>query len=58
MMASAERLLRTVGVKDPATAAVTLGAVYEGMLLHAVARGDDSDPRPMLNLVVRATKLS
>jgi DNA-binding transcriptional regulator YbjK len=54
MMASAERLLRTFGVSDPATAAVTLGAVYEGMLLHAVARDDDRDPRPLLDLVVRA----
>ena len=57
MMASAERLLRAFGVADPATAAVTLGAVYEGMLLHAVARGDDSDPRPMLDLVIRAATL-
>jgi DNA-binding transcriptional regulator YbjK len=56
MMASAERLMRTFGAADPATAAATLGAVYEGMLLHAVARGDDSDPRPMLALVVRATQ--
>jgi DNA-binding transcriptional regulator YbjK len=54
MMASAERLMRRFGVADPATAAVTMAAVYEGMLLHAVARGDDADPRPMLELVVRA----
>jgi DNA-binding transcriptional regulator YbjK len=54
MIASAERLMRTYGATDPATAAVTLAAVYEGMLLHAVARGDDSDPRPALDLVARA----
>ena len=53
MMASAERLMSAFGVADPAAVAVALGAVYEGMLLHAVARGDDADPRPALELVVR-----
>jgi DNA-binding transcriptional regulator YbjK len=56
MMASAERLLGAFGVADPATAAVTMAAVYEGMLLHAIARGDDTDPRPMLDLVIRAAR--
>ena len=54
MMASASRLLRSFGVPDPEAAAATLGSVYEGMLLHAVARGDESDPRPSLALVLRA----
>ncbi|RPF29107.1 TetR/AcrR family transcriptional regulator [Georgenia muralis] len=45
--------LATLGARDPRTAAAAVAACFEGLLLHRVARHDDTDPRPVLGLVVR-----
>jgi hypothetical protein len=36
------------------TAAATLAACFEGLLLHRIARHDESDPRPVFEMVVGA----
>jgi AcrR family transcriptional regulator len=43
-----------LGAHDPATAATTVAACFEGLLLHRIARHDETDPRPAFELVVRA----
>lgn len=52
--AALEPVLRGLGARDPATAARAVMACSEGLILHRVARGDDSDVRPPLEVVVRA----
>lgn len=52
--AALEPVLRGLGSPDPQTAASTLMAVSEGLILHRVARGDESDVRPVLAMAVRA----
>lgn len=47
-------VLRGLGARDPDTAAGALMACSEGLILHRIARHDDSDVRPILDLVVRA----
>jgi DNA-binding transcriptional regulator YbjK len=42
-----------LGFRDPAVGAQAVVAAYEGLLLHRIARHDASDPRPVLDLVVR-----
>jgi len=50
-----ERIAGRLGAADARAAIVAVAGTYEGLLLHAVARHDDADPRPTLELVVRAT---
>lgn len=46
--------LALLGAQDALTAGSAIAACYEGLLLHRIARHDDADPRPMLELVVKA----
>jgi len=46
--------LEQLGATDPTTSAATLMACAEGLILHRIVRHDDSDPRPVFDLVVRA----
>ena len=46
--------LARLGARDPHTAAVALAACFEGLLLHRIARDDQTDPRPIITLVVQA----
>ena len=43
-----------LGARDPQTAAYTIAACFEGLVLHRIARHDATDPRPAFELVVRA----
>jgi DNA-binding transcriptional regulator YbjK len=52
--AALEPVLRGLGARDPHTAAGALMACSEGLILHRIARHDDTDIRPVLDLVVRA----
>lgn len=49
-----EATLRGLGARDPQTAAGALMACSEGLILHRIARHDDTDVRPVLDLVARA----
>ena len=46
--------LGRLGAADARTAALTLMACAEGVILHRIARHDDTDPRPLFALVVAA----
>ena len=46
--------LARLGARDPVTAAAAVAACFEGLLLHRIARHDESDPRPVFELVVGA----
>jgi DNA-binding transcriptional regulator YbjK len=46
--------LARLGATDPQTAASAIMACSEGLILHRIARHDDTDPRPAFELVVRA----
>lgn len=46
--------LARLGARDPVTAAAAVAACFEGLLLHRIARHDDSDPRPVFEMVVGA----
>lgn len=47
-------VLRGLGASDPHTAAGAVMACSEGLILHRIARHDDTDVRPVLDLVARA----
>jgi DNA-binding transcriptional regulator YbjK len=49
----ATSVLTRLGATDPAAAAAALMAASEGFILHRVARGDDTDPRAAIELIVR-----
>lgn len=49
-----EATLRGLGASDPHTAAGAVMACSEGLILHRIARHDDTDVRPVLDLVARA----
>lgn len=49
-----EPALQGLGARDPRTAAGAVMACSEGLILHRIARHDDTDVRPILELVVRA----
>ncbi|XVV07079.1 TetR/AcrR family transcriptional regulator [Actinosynnema sp. CA-248983] len=53
MEQSVVAVLTKLGAPDPVTAAQAIAACCEGVILHRVARDDRSDPRPLLELVVR-----
>lgn len=46
--------LARLGARNPVTAAAAVAACFEGLLLHRIARHDESDPRPVFELVVGA----
>lgn len=48
------QVLHDLGVSDTVTPARAIMACAEGLILHRIARRDDSDIRPVLDLVVRA----
>ncbi|KAA6435201.1 TetR family transcriptional regulator [Agrococcus sediminis] len=52
-VAVVEGALRDLGAPEPERAAEALMAASEGIILHRIARGDASDPRPALAIVVR-----
>ncbi len=52
--AALEPVLRGLGSRDPHTSAGALMACCEGLILHRIARHDDTDVRPVLQLVIRA----
>ncbi|MPZ67459.1 MAG: TetR family transcriptional regulator [Pseudonocardiaceae bacterium] len=54
MEASVVPALARLGAHDPQTAATAVMACFEGLILHRIARRDDTDPRPTFDLVVRA----
>jgi hypothetical protein len=54
MEATAVPALAQLGAHDPVTAAAALAACFEGLILHRIARHDNADPRPTLDLVVGA----
>ena len=47
-------VLARLGAGHPQVAADAVAACVEGLLLHRIARHDDSDPRPAIELVVNA----
>lgn len=54
MEAAAVVAMAALGARDPITAAAAVAACAEGLILHRIARHDETDPRPVLELVVRA----
>lgn len=52
-----EPVLQGLGARDPKVAAATLMACAEGVILHRVARGDETDVRPLIELVTRGALL-
>ena len=46
--------LARLGAREPHAAGVAVAASFEGLLLHRIALHDPTDPRPVLELVVRA----
>jgi len=49
----AVEILTDLGAADPVAGAAALIACSEGFILHRIARGDTTDPRPALEQVVR-----
>jgi hypothetical protein len=47
-------VLARLGAPDPAVGAAAVIACIEGLVLHRIVRHDESDPRPVFELVVRA----
>lgn len=45
--------LARLGARDPGGAAAAVMACCEGIILHRIARGDETDPRPALGVAVR-----
>jgi DNA-binding transcriptional regulator YbjK len=54
MEQSVTSMLARLGAPDPTTSAYALAACCEGVILHRIARHDDTDPRPLFELVVSA----
>lgn len=52
--AAVQQALGDLGARDKAVSAKTVMACAEGLILHRVARHDDSDIRPILDLAIRA----
>lgn len=46
-------MLARLGSRDPLTAARAVMACAEGIILHRMARHDDADARPVIDVVVR-----
>ena len=54
MMSPVVPALARLGAHDPQAAANAFAACFEGLVLHHIARHDDTDPRPTFNLIVTA----
>lgn len=54
MKASVLPVLTELGAADPDAAAEAIMACFEGLILHRVARNEETDPYPALSLVVGA----
>jgi DNA-binding transcriptional regulator YbjK len=54
MEAAITPALARLGASDPHAGALTVAAGAEGLILHRIARHDETDPRPVLELLVRA----
>ena len=54
METTAVLALARLGARDPLTAAGAVAACFEGLLLHSIARHEESDPRMIFDLVVKA----
>jgi AcrR family transcriptional regulator len=54
MEAAAVTMLARLGAVDPVTAAGAIAACSEGLILHRIARHDETDPRPVYELLVHA----
>lgn len=52
-VAGVAAVLERLGAAEPRVAAEALAATCEGIILHRIARGDASDPRPVLAVAVR-----
>ena len=46
--------LALLGAREPHIAATAIAACFEGLVLHRIARHDPTDPRPILELVIKA----
>lgn len=46
-------VLTRLGAPDPPVAGAAVAACFEGLVLHRIARHDDTDPRPVFAVVVR-----
>ncbi len=46
--------MAALGSRDPIRAAAAVAACGEGLIMHRIARYDTTDPRPILELVIRA----
>jgi DNA-binding transcriptional regulator YbjK len=46
--------IASLGARDAKSASDAIAACFEGLVLHRIARHDDTDPRPAFELVVRA----
>jgi hypothetical protein len=46
--------MASLGARDPNAAAAAVIACSEGLLLHRIARHDETDPRPVFELVIKA----
>lgn len=53
MMAMLVPALARLGARDPVAAADALGACFQGLFLQRFARGEEIDPRPLLEIIVR-----
>ena len=54
MEATAVPALAVLRAHDPLVAGAAIAACFEGLILHNIARHDDTDPRRTFDLVVRA----
>jgi hypothetical protein len=45
--------LASLGARDPLAASDTIGACVQGVFLQRFARGEEVDPRPLLEIIVR-----
>ena len=52
MSAVAASALTGMGARDPVAGAEAIAACFEGLILHRIARGDDTDPRPIFEAVL------
>lgn len=54
MKDSVEPVLAELGAPDPRAAADAIMACFEGLILHRIARDEDTDPFPAFDLLVKA----
>jgi DNA-binding transcriptional regulator YbjK len=53
MARSVVATMASLGARDPEVAAAAVVACFEGLLLHRIARHEDTDPRPVFAQVIR-----